>query len=170
VHFSAYQPEFNRFSEYCHRVPRAGRTLLVFDLVGSGLAERTISVQISVTSGSQRIAIPARRYPAGVIYVEADLAPGNYDATLTIGSPPMIDHITFDVAVGTWWQPLVLPTIIASLLLLTAMIYCIHQTRLLVGEVAGSPILVGPTASADSPTRLPAEMSSDGIHDGIQRP
>jgi hypothetical protein len=134
VHFAAYQPAFDRFAEYCGNVPRAGRTLLVFDLVGTDLTGQPVALEITRTDGQRWISLPARRYPAGVIDVEADLMQGDYDAMLTIGAPPTVYRVIFDVAVRTWWYPLVAPVIIASMLLLAATIYCFYQARLLAGE------------------------------------
>jgi hypothetical protein len=127
VHFAAYQPAFDRFAEYCGNVPRAGRTLLVFDLVGTDLTGQPVALEITRADGQRWISLPARRYPAGVIDVEADLAQGDYDAMLTIGAPPTVYRVIFDVSVRTWWYPLVAPVIIASMLLLAATIYCFYQ-------------------------------------------
>jgi hypothetical protein len=138
VHFSAYQPQFNRFAEYCGSVPRAGKTLMVFDLVGPELSKDPVMVEIVQESGARRFAIPAKRYPAGVIDVETELAPGHYDALLTIGEAPAVYRVNFDLAVGSWWSPLVVPALIASLVLLLASGYCVYQARLLAEEIPGT--------------------------------
>ncbi len=137
VHFSAYQPQYNRFAEYCGSLPRGGKTLLVFDLVGPELINDPVAVAIVPEGGAPAISIPAKRYPAGVIDLETNLAPGHYDAFLTIGEVPTVYHVNFDLAVGSWWQPLITPLVIASLILLVAIGYCIYQARLLAGEARG---------------------------------
>ena len=135
VHFSAYQPQFNRFAEYCGSLPRGGKTLLVFDLVGPELVSAPIAVAIVAEGGASRLAIPPKRYPAGVIDIETELDPGHYDAFLTIGEAPTVYHVNFDLAVGAWWYPLVAPLVLASIILLVAVGYCVYQARLLAGEM-----------------------------------
>lgn len=39
IHLAVYQPEFNPFAEYCGALPEAGRTMLVFDLMGAELPD-----------------------------------------------------------------------------------------------------------------------------------
>ena len=134
VHFSAYQPQYNRFAEYCGNLPRGGNTLLVFDLVGPELLNDPVAVTIVPEGGAPKIAIPAKRYPAGVIDLETNLGTGHYDAFLTIGDAPTVYHVNFDLSVGSWWQPLIAPLIIASLILIVAIAYCVYQARALAGE------------------------------------
>ena len=143
VHFSAYQPQYNRFAEYCGNLPRGGKTLLVFDLVGPELLRDRVAVAIVPEGGTPTLSLPAQRYPAGVIDLETTLDPGHYDALLTIGETPTVYHVNFDVAVGSWWQPLIAPFVVASLILLVAIGYCIYQARALAGEarsLATSPV------------------------------
>jgi hypothetical protein len=139
VHFSAYQPQFNRFAEYCGSLPRGGKTLLVFDLLGAELVNAPVAIELVGEGGARRLAIPPRHYPAGVIDVEADLDPGHYDALVTIGDAPTVYHVNFDLAVGAWWYPLITPLIIASLILLIAIGYCLYQARMLAGEMRDGP-------------------------------
>ena len=134
VHFSAYQPEFNRFAEYCGSVPQSGRTLLVFDLVGSDLTNAPVAVEIVQEGGAPRVSIPARRYPSGVIDVQTELASGAYSAMLTIGTVPVVYRVHFDLAVGAWWYPLVAPLTLAAIILFAAAAYCLFQARTLAGE------------------------------------
>src|SRR5258708_22718152 len=58
VHFSAYQPQFNRFAEYCGSLPRGGKTLLVFDLLGADLVNATVAIEVVQEGGARRVAIP----------------------------------------------------------------------------------------------------------------
>ena len=134
VHFSAYQPQFNRFAEYCGSVPQGGRTLLVFDLVGSDLTNAPVAVEIVDEGGAPRLTIPARHYPSGVIDVQTELASGEYSALLTIGQTPVVYHVHFDLAVGAWWHPLVVPLTLAALVLAGAAVYCVFQARSLTVE------------------------------------
>jgi hypothetical protein len=139
VHFSAYQPQFNRFAEYCGSLPRGGKTLLVFDLLGAELVNAPVAIELVGEGGARRLAIPPRHYPAGVIDVETDLDAGHYDALVTIGDAPTVYHVNFDLAVGAWWYPLIAPLIVASIILLIAIGYCLYQARMLAGEMRGDP-------------------------------
>ena len=140
VHFSAYQPQFNRFAEYCGSLPRGGKTLLVFDLLGADLVNAPVAIEVVQEGGARRLAIPAKLYPAGVIDLETEFDPGHYDALVTIGTAPAIYHVNFDLAVGTWWYPLIAPLIIASIIMLIAIGYCLYQARMLAGEMHREPL------------------------------
>lgn len=142
VHFAAYQPDFNRFAEYCGHVPQGGRTLLVFDLVGTDLANAPVALEIVREGGGRRLAIPARRYPAGVIDVQTELESGDYSALLTIGELPTVYRVHFDLEVGAWWHPLVVPAILAAIILAAAAIYCLIQARTLAAELPPTAPLV----------------------------
>lgn len=142
VHFSAYQPEFNRFAEYCGSVPQGGRTLLVFDLVGTDLADAPVALDIVREGGAHRLSIPARRYPSGVIDVQTELESGEYSALLTIGSVPAVYRVHFDLAVGAWWHPLIAPLTLAAIILAAAAIYCLFQARTLAAETLRTAPLV----------------------------
>jgi hypothetical protein len=131
VHFAAYQPRFNQFEEYCGSLPRGGKTILVFDLLGAELPN--IPVSIEIEGGAHRLTIPARRYHSGVADVQAELEPGNYTAFVTIGDPPTY-HLAFPLSVGAWWNRLVGPMLLGFLILLAAGAYCIYQLRLVVAE------------------------------------
>ncbi len=148
VHFSAYQPEFNRFAEYCGSLPRSGPTLLVFDLVGPDLVGAPVAVEIVRADGTRRLSLAAKRYPSGVINIRTDLQHGEYGALLTIGEAPAVYHVHFHLRVGAWWGPLVAPLILAAIILLGAAIYCLMQARSLAGETlrrAPAPALTAST-------------------------
>jgi hypothetical protein len=132
VHFAAYQPQFNQFEEYCDSLPRGGQTILVFDLLGSELTN--IPVSIEIEGGAHRLSIPARLYRSGVVHVQAELEPGNYTAFVTIGEPPGTYRLAFPFSVGAWWNRLVGPMLLGSLILLATAAYCAYQLRLGVAE------------------------------------
>lgn len=134
VHFSAYQPAYNRFAEYCGSVPQGGRTLLVFDLVGSDLTNAPVALEIVQEGGARRVSLPARRYPSGVIDVQAELTSGAYRALLTIGTVPVVYRVHFDLEVGAWWHPLIAPLTLAAIILLAAAGYCLFQARTVAAE------------------------------------
>lgn len=128
VHFAAYQPQFNQFEEYCGSLPRSGKTLLVFDLLGVELPQVPIAIDVVADGGAHRLTVPARRYGSGVIDLETDLTPGNYTAILMIGEPPV--RLAFPISVGAWWKRLLGPASIAFLILSVAAAYCAYQIRL----------------------------------------
>jgi hypothetical protein len=152
VHFAAYQPEYNRFAEYCDGVPLAGSTLLVFDLVGNDLISAPVALAVVDKGGAARLSIPARRYPSGVIDVETNLPTGEYRAWLTIGQAPQVYRVDFDLAVGVWWQPLVAPLVLAALVLMAAAAYCLLQAR--------SSVAAGSREPPDfAPRKVPQERA-----------
>jgi hypothetical protein len=134
LHFAAYQPEFNRFAEYCRTLPRAGETLLVFDLVGAGLMADSISIELEREGGPKQLSIPSRRYPSGVITLSVPLQAGRYHAVLIIGRAPDVHRVDFDFRVGAWWGGLLAPFLIIGFVFAAALAYCLHQGRKLVSE------------------------------------
>jgi hypothetical protein len=133
VHFTAYQTQFNPFAEYCGALPRSGRTLLVFDLLGVGLPDHPISIELVQDNGVARLSVPARPYHSGIINLVADLAPGRYTAYVSVGDPGF-HRLAFPLSVGTWWNALVGPVIVGLLVLIFTSAYCRYQMRLLADE------------------------------------
>jgi hypothetical protein len=129
VHFAAYQPQYNPFAEYCGSLPRAGKTLLVFDLMGADLPNLPVSIEVIGEGGVRRVFAPARRYRTGVIDLEADLPPGKYTAVVSIEEPAGHHQIIFPLSVGTWWGRLAGPAIIMLLILFATAAYCLSQVR-----------------------------------------
>jgi hypothetical protein len=134
VHFSAYQPGFNRFAEYCRSVPRGGATLMVFDLVGTDPANTPVALEIVKQGGPYHLSLPPKRYPSGVIDVHADLESGDYNLLLTVGGGRAASHLHFELAVSAWWYPLVAPAVLIAIILSAAAAYCLFQARKLAGE------------------------------------
>lgn len=134
VHFAAYQPQYNPFAEYCGSLPRAGKTLLVFDLMGVDLPNLPVSIEVVGEGGVRRVSAPARRYRAGVIDLEADLPPGKYTAVVSIEEPAGHHQIIFPLSVGTWSSRLAGPAIIMLLILFATAAYCLFQVRALAAD------------------------------------
>ena len=76
VHLAVYQPDFNPFAEYCSTLPNAGRTVLVFDLMGTALPGARIGLEVLQQGGQFQLSRPARRYYTGVADFGADLPAG----------------------------------------------------------------------------------------------
>jgi len=134
VHFAAYQPQYNPFAEYCGSLPRAGKTLLVFDLMGVDLPNLPVSIEVIGEGGVRRVSMPARRYRTGVIDLEADLPPGKYTAVVSIEESAGHHKIIFPLSVGTWWSRLAGPAIIMLLILFATAAYCLSQAKALAAE------------------------------------
>jgi len=134
VHFAAYQPQYNPFAEYCGSLPRAGKTLLVFDLMGVDLPNLPVSIEVIGKGGMRRVSAPARRYRTGVIDLEADLPPGKYTAVVSIEEPAGHHQIIFPLSVGTWWSRLAGPALVILLVLVATAAYCLSQLRAPAGD------------------------------------
>lgn len=134
VHFAAYQPQYNPFAEYCGSLPRPGRALLVFDLIGVELPNLPVSIEVIEEGGVRRVSAPARRYRTGVIGLETDLPPGRYSAVVTVEEPGGRHQIVFPLSVGTWWSGLAGAVMVILLILVAAAAYCLSQVRALVTD------------------------------------
>src|SRR5262245_48168898 len=105
IHFAAYQPQFSRAEEYCAAVPKAGNTILVFDLVDPELRHRPVTIQVVEDVGKPEpktvLYLPPNIYPSGVINAEAHLdPPGQYIAIMTFEGQS--DSIQFPLRVALW--------------------------------------------------------------------
>jgi hypothetical protein len=150
IHLAVYQPDFNPFAEYCAAVPQAGRTLLVFDLMGAELPDEPVSLEVSEEGGHVRMSVPSRRYRSGVADLRADLPPGKYTVLVSIDEPRESRRLAFPLTVGAWWGRLVVPVVIILLIGLVTVGYCIFQIR-------------GSTSDlADSATTSPIELRAVG--------
>jgi hypothetical protein len=127
IHLAAYQPGFNPFAEYCGRLPVAGDTLLVVDLVGAELPDSKISLHLSGEDTRFHLALPARRYGSGVASVHANLPPGKYELLVNIEELNDSHHLTFPLVVGAWWQRLIAPGVFVLLIGVLTAGYCRFQ-------------------------------------------
>jgi len=105
IHFAVYQPQFNPTEEYCTAVPKAGNTILVFDLVDPELRSRPLTLQVVGAVGAPEpktvLYIPPQTYPTGVVNAEAKLdLPGKYTAIVTLEGPS--HPIQFPLRVAMW--------------------------------------------------------------------
>lgn len=129
VHLAVYQPEFNPFAEYCGAVPKAGRTVLVFDLIGVELPDDRVSLQLLQEDGRFQLFVAARRYHTGVADLPADLPAGTYTALVGIEEPDGHHNVAFPLAVGAWWDRLIVPLVIVFLIGTVTTGYCVLQIR-----------------------------------------
>ncbi len=94
IHFSAYQPQVEKSSQYCTEIPQAGETVLVVDLVDPVLRDMPISVKViqgkNEESGNLVSNIQAKEYVDGVINTQTFLDKGEYNVVVTAeGVPPL---------------------------------------------------------------------------------
>ena len=105
IHFAVYQPQFNSAEEYCTNVPKAGNTILVFDLVDSELRSVPLTIQVVGAVGTPQpntvLYVPLQTYPTGVVNAEAQLdQPGKYTVIVTLEGPSR--PIEFPLRVAMW--------------------------------------------------------------------
>src|SRR5215510_7982172 len=105
IHFAVYQPQFNPTEEYCAAVPKAGNTILVFDLVDSELRSQSVTIQVieavSAPEPKTVLYLPPKIYPTGVVNAEANFdLPGKYTAIVTLEGPA--HTIQFPLRVARW--------------------------------------------------------------------
>jgi hypothetical protein len=105
IHFAVYQPQFNSAEEYCAAVPKAGNTILVFDLVDSELRSLPLTIQVVGAVGAPQpktvLHVPLQTYPTGVVNAEAQLdQPGKYTVIVTLEGPSR--PVEFPLRVAMW--------------------------------------------------------------------
>lgn len=137
IHFAVYQPQFNPFAEYCEALPKAGRALLVFDLMGNDLPDALLSMEVLQKGGPFHLAIPAKRYRSGIVNLQADLPRGKYIVVVGIEGPEGSRHLTFPLAVGAWWNRLATPMLIALLIILATAGFCAFEITTIRSELNG---------------------------------
>jgi hypothetical protein len=140
VHLAVYQPEFNPFAEYCGALPKAGRTVLVFDLLGVELPDDRVSLELLQEGGRFQLFVPAQRYHTGVADLPADLPAGTYTVLVSIDEPDGHHSVAFPLAVGAWWDRLIVPLAIMLLIGTATTGYCVLQTRAIASDSAASLI------------------------------
>jgi hypothetical protein len=134
VHLAVYQPRFNPFAEYCEAVPKAGSTLLVFDLMGSELPNLPVSLDVVDMGARSQLSVPPRRYRSGVVDVRADLPPGRYTVLVNVDEPEGRRGVAFPLTVGARWNGLGLPIAIILVIAVVTAAYCAFQFRFIAPE------------------------------------
>jgi len=129
VHMAVYQPEFNPFAEYCGALPQAGRVLLVFDLIGSELPDSPIGLDVLQDDGRLKVSLPAQHHHSGVANLPADLPAGTYTVRVNIEEPDGLRRVTFPLAVGAWWDRLIVPLLAVLLIIVLTAAYCAIQIK-----------------------------------------
>lgn len=103
IHFSAYQPQFDKAGHYCEEIPKTGDTIVVVDLYNQRLRQVPVTLKIIDPSASEvekvLVSTQPKIYSHGVIEAAATFPhSGSYQAIVTIADG---DHeersITFEV-------------------------------------------------------------------------
>jgi len=89
VHFSAYQPQFDKAGHYCDEIPKIGDTIVVVDLYNQRLRQVPVSLKIIDPSLSEveqvLVSTQPKVYTHGVIEAETSFPhSGNYQAIITV--------------------------------------------------------------------------------------
>lgn len=134
VHMAAYQPDINRFQEYCGSIPAGGKTLLVFDLVGAAMRQIPVGIEImerGSSAGNHKVlSVPTAEHPSGVIDVTIPLEPGHsYVALVTVGESPASATVVFPIQVSRWWSDLEIPALLAIAGLAAGIYYSLRLRR-----------------------------------------
>ena len=145
IHFTAYQPQTDPSGEYCEDVPKAGNTILVFDLVDQELRGKPVAIRVvEAANGAESrtvLEIPPQVYPTGVVNAEADFdPPGKYLAIITVQESQKT--VTFPIRVAMW-SPTLVP-LFSLLVAGSALYYVIGRKRgwpLPLGKTQGQPQL-----------------------------
>jgi len=117
IHITLYQPQFDPDAEYCDKVPRAGNTVLVVDVLGDDLRRMPLGVQIFTNRGSEPrravLSIPPKIYHRGVADAQVMLDGGNaYVTRISLGEGTAQQVLLFPIRVAAWYRPLIMPTLI----------------------------------------------------------
>jgi hypothetical protein len=134
IHLAVYQPEFNPFAEYCELLPKAGSTLLVFDLMGNELPDVPVSLEVVKNGARFQLSVPPRRYRSGVVDLRADLPPGKYTVLVNVDEPDGRSRVAFPLAVGARFNGFILPITIILLIAVVTGGYCVFQIRCIASE------------------------------------
>jgi hypothetical protein len=89
IHFSAYQPQFDKAGHYCEEIPRVGDTIVVVDLYNKRLRQVPVSLKIIDPSAAETeqvmVAIEPKVYIHGVIEAATSFPrSGTYKAIITV--------------------------------------------------------------------------------------
>lgn len=124
IHMAAYQPELNWSQEYCGTIPIGGKTLFVFDLVGSEMRHVPVSIKLVEYRAVTLVSIAAAQHLAGVISFSVPLKPGHtYEAVVSVGDGPTTHTITFPIRVNAWWNAFALPGLLGLAIVSSCICY-----------------------------------------------
>jgi len=129
IHLAVYQPQFNPFVEFCDSLPQGGHTILVFDLMGTHLPEASVSLEVLGKAGRSQLFVPAQRYRAGIASLSMDLPQGKYTVLVSVAGTDGYRRLAFSLAVGAWWNRLIMPLLMILLIGIVTTAYCVFQIK-----------------------------------------
>jgi len=89
IHFSAYQPQFDKAGHYCEEIPKAGETIVVVDLYNQRLRQVPVSLKIIDPNAEETeqvlVSTQPKIYSHGVIEAATNFShSGVYEAIVTV--------------------------------------------------------------------------------------
>jgi hypothetical protein len=106
MHFTGYQPDNTRNTEFCEDIPAIGRTIVVLDYMEDALRPLTTEVRVIKDTGSEQdlqaitvLHLPPKVYPAGSINFEYNFdQPGKFVGLVTVGDKKeLVSRFPFSV-------------------------------------------------------------------------
>ena len=110
VHFSAYQPQFDKSGHYCDEIPKTGKTIIVVDLFNRPLRKVPVSLTIVDASADEfkhvLMSVKPKVYAHGVIEALAIFSkPGLYRVIVTVADGTDEERsFSFRVAPNKVWS------------------------------------------------------------------
>lgn len=111
LHFAAYQPDSGGVEGYCRKIPAAGRTILVFDLLSDRL--RSVPVEVTIVPGTAETApgtagvarLAPAVHPTGSLSLQHDFEPGRYVAIVSVpGEEELVGRFAFSIGGSPVWK------------------------------------------------------------------
>ena len=139
IHITLYQPQFDPDAEYCDKMPRAGNTVLVVDVLGDDLRRMPLGVQVLARQDSQHnrsvLSLPPKIYRRGVADTQVMLDDGSaYITRVSLGEGDASQQVlSFPIRVAPWYRPLMMPALIVfvvlSLIAISMIRYCMTPAK-----------------------------------------
>jgi cytochrome oxidase Cu insertion factor (SCO1/SenC/PrrC family) len=122
IHITLYQPQFDPDAEYCDKIPRAGNTVLVVDVLGDDLRRMPLGVQVLARQDSQHnrsvLSLPPKIYRRGVADTQVMLDDGSaYITRVSLGEGEASHVFSFPIQVAPWYRPLMMPALMVFVVL-----------------------------------------------------
>ncbi len=119
LHLTLYQAQFDPVAEYCEKVPRAGKTVIVVDVTPGELREAALSLDLTpegdTVGAGIVLSLPPRVYERGVLDTQVVLEEGRgYVARVGLKTADG-RHVffSFPIQVAAWYERLIVPGLVA---------------------------------------------------------
>jgi protein SCO1/2 len=144
VHITFYQTQFDPDAEYCNELPRAGKTVLVVDILGDNLRALPLTVEVLSHESNSRpvIFVPAKVYRRGVADAVITLDGGEvYTTRLKLGERNAQQTFLFELRVAPWYHPLMTPGLLALAVVSLLGVSIVRYRRTIIGKRAALDLL-----------------------------